>query len=153
MRKKGSSKNWITETEDDSEDSDHLNRASGIIRLGFVALLLGVYHSILGFSEWTKNRHIIIQAGITGGISIGLISLIDQIGQLFFTTFWGQAIYASGLRLRLLPIPLSLVIYALVISVFLLGFSLDSSIRDLQSELDEIKEEIEIDDDNSDTDS
>ena len=152
MEKEDSSNGLSEDTKDYPQDTDHLQRASNTIRLGMVALLFGAYHSILGFSEWTKDRHIVIQAGITGGISIGLVYLLNLTGQLFFTTFWEQAIYASGLRLRLLPIPLSLVIYALVISLFLLGFSLDSSIRDLQSELDEIKEEIDVDDNNSETD-
>lgn len=130
-----------------SEDLSHLQKASKNAQIGLFGLILGISHYILGFSEWTKNRHIVIQAGITTGISFGLVYIIDMAGELFFATFWEQAIYASGLRLRLLPIPISLVIYGLILSLVLLGLSLDSSIRSLESEINEIKEEMDISDD------
>jgi type III secretory pathway component EscU len=95
----------------------------------------------MGFSQWTKNRHIVIQAGITAIISLILASIADKIGSLLFTTFWQQAVPMSGVKLRLIPIPLSLVIYSLFFALIIMGLSFDSSIRELQSELDEIKSE------------
>lgn len=68
--------------------------------------------------------------------------VLNGVGNAIFTTFWGQAVYMSGLNLRLLPIPVSLAIYILAVLFFSFGFSLDSSIRSQQSEIEELKSEI-----------
>jgi putative Mn2+ efflux pump MntP len=126
---------------DDNDSPNHLKESSQIARAVVVGAIVSTYHFIMGFSQWTKNRHIVIQAGITAIISLILASIADKIGSLLFTTFWQQAVPMSGVKLRLIPIPLSLVIYSLFFALIIMGLSFDSSIRELQSELDEIKSE------------
>ena len=126
-----------------SEDTDHLKTATESTRQGITGLFLGLYHYLLGFSTWTKERHIFIQTAVTFGITVALTQIIDVVGNVFFTTFWSQAVYISGIKLRLIPIPLSLLIYILIILLILVGYSLDSSVQRLQSEIDELKSELE----------
>ena len=126
-----------------SDGSDHLKRANESTRSGLSGLLEGLYHYLLGFSEWTKNRHIIIQAGITGAIFVGIAQISNIVGSEIFTTFWGQAVYLSGVKLRLIPIPLSLLIYLLIFIIVLHVLSIKSTVRDLQSEIDELSAELE----------
>lgn len=129
--------------EDETENSSHLQKASKSTHLGIISLMLGIYHSVLGFSRWAKNRHIVIQAGITAIITVALGHVANSIGQFFFATFWSHAIYATGLRLRLLPVPLSLAIYTLLLMLIYTGLSLDSSVRELRSELNDLQLEVE----------
>ena len=84
-------------------------------------------------------NHLKESSQIARAVVVGAIA--DKIGSLLFTTFWQQAVPMSGVKLRLIPIPLSLVIYSLFFALIIMGLSFDSSIRELQSELDEIKSE------------
>ncbi|TKX83994.1 hypothetical protein EXE43_21295 [Halorubrum sp. SS5] len=136
-----------------SKDQDHLETAAESTRKGATGLLFGLYHYVMGLSQWTKNRHIVIQAAITSVIVVLLSQIANIVGSAFFTTFWGQAVYLSGVKLRLIPIPLSLLIYVLIISFILYAYSFDSSVRDLHSEIDELKSEIdEIKEDSTESD-
>lgn len=128
--------------DDDIEDTNHLETASETILSGFANLILGAHHVMLGVSEWTKDQHIAVQSVITGGIFLIFIQLLDQIWQLFFQPIWGQAVYASGIRLRLLPIPLSIVIYVLILSItymYVYVRNLQTEVRSLESRLKEVE--------------
>lgn len=133
----------------DNNGPNHLEESFQIAKTVVVGVIVSVYHLIMGFSQWTKNRHIVVQAGITAIISLGLATVADKIGSLLFTTFWQQAVYMSGIKLRLIPIPLTLVIYSLFFALVIMSLSFDSSIRKLQSEIDEIKSEQEDDSETS----
>jgi hypothetical protein len=127
-----------------TEDTSHLEAASESIPSGIADLLTGVRHAILAASKWTKKQHIVVQSIITGGIFLIFIQLLNQIWQLFFASIWGQAVYATGIKLRLLPVPLSLAIYSLVLAIaylYLYIRGLRTRIGLLESRLSEVEDE------------
>ena len=132
---------------DDTEDTNHLEPASEAILSGLADLFIGVRHITSATSEWTKKQHIIIQSIITGGIFLISVQILNQIWQLFFESLWGQAVYASGIRLRLLPVPLSLVIYFLILVIaylYLYIRGLRTRVRLLESRLTKLEDKYRL---------
>lgn len=108
-----------------------------------MALGLFGFHLVLGIDDWAKRQHIVVQAALTtvigstfGTAGLWLINL--------FVDGASRTAHVSGLRLRLLPVPLSLVLYSLIFSVIFLSamvYFINEDRVDMKTRLEKLEHE------------
>lgn len=119
-------------------------RAFEILKLAVMALPLFGYHLILGIDDWAKQRHIFVQAALTTVFGSVLGAAGFWLFNLYVVNVASRTASVSGLRLRLLPIPLSIVLYTLIfVVIFLVAmvYYINEDLVDMQGRLEELENE------------